>query len=212
MTNPPPGPSRRVTIQDVARSAGVSVSAVSKVVRDAYGVSPQMRSRVTAAIDAEAHQRAAEALIDRQADGLILIAPFTSHDWLEGLGSRVPVVVVGRHGPSTNYDTVSGDDIEGARLVVDHLVALGHRRITFIAHPSMGVERPFVMSHTAREDGYGAAMGRHGIDPEVIVTSWTEQGGYQAAIEALDRSVPPTAIFAGADIAALGVLRAAEER
>jgi LacI family transcriptional regulator len=270
MTHPPPGPSRRVTIQDVARSAGVSVSAVSKVVRDAYGVSPQMRSRVTAAIDelgyrphagaramrgraftigvvlvdftspyqaevaqgatdelygssfqsilvaagtdAEAHQRAAEALIDRQADGLILIAPFTSHDWLEGLGSRVPVVVVGRHGPSTNYDTVSGDDIEGARLVVDHLVALGHRRITFIAHPSIGVERPFVMSHTAREDGYEAAMGRHGIDPEVIVTSWTEQGGYQAAIEALDRSVPPTAIFAGADIAALGVLRAAEER
>src|SRR3954453_5470408 len=50
MTNPPPGPSRRVTIQDVARSAGVSVSAVSKVVRDAYGVSPQMRAKVTAAI------------------------------------------------------------------------------------------------------------------------------------------------------------------
>src|SRR5439155_14854527 len=42
---------RRVTIQDVAKAAGVSVSAVSKVVRGAYGVSPQMRSRVTAAID-----------------------------------------------------------------------------------------------------------------------------------------------------------------
>src|SRR3954454_3676398 len=47
-----PGPSsRRVTIQDVASEAGVSVSAVSKVLRDAYGVSPQMRAKVTAAIE-----------------------------------------------------------------------------------------------------------------------------------------------------------------
>src|SRR5690348_13945792 len=42
---------RRATIQDVARLAGVSVSAVSKVVRGAYGVSPHMNSRVNAAID-----------------------------------------------------------------------------------------------------------------------------------------------------------------
>jgi len=41
---------RRATLHDVARAAGVSVSAVSKVVRDAYGVSPQMQARVTAAI------------------------------------------------------------------------------------------------------------------------------------------------------------------
>ena len=263
--------SRRATIQDVAQAAGVSVSAVSKVVRDAYGVSPQMRSRVTAAInelgyrphagaramrgrsftigvtlveftspyqpevaqgvadelhgsnfqsilvaagtpDANAHERAAEALLDRQVDGLILIAPFTSHAWLEALSAKVPVVVVGRHGPSASYDTVSGDDIAGARLVVDHLIVLGHRRITFIAQPTVNLERPFVMSHTARQDGYEAAMGRHGLEPDVIATSWSEQGGYEAAVQALDRPVPPTAIFAGADIAALGVLRAAEER
>ena len=38
--------SERVTIQDVATAAGVSFSAVSKVVRGAYGVSPEMRARV----------------------------------------------------------------------------------------------------------------------------------------------------------------------
>jgi LacI family transcriptional regulator len=42
---------RRATIQDVARAAGVSVSAAPKVVRDAYGVSPQMRERVGATIE-----------------------------------------------------------------------------------------------------------------------------------------------------------------
>src|SRR5215211_8784104 len=41
---------RRATLHDVARAAGVSVSAVSKVLRDAYGVSTQMQARVTAAI------------------------------------------------------------------------------------------------------------------------------------------------------------------
>jgi len=40
-----------VTIEDVARVAGVSRAAVSKVIRDAYGVSPEMRSKVQAAID-----------------------------------------------------------------------------------------------------------------------------------------------------------------
>jgi LacI family transcriptional regulator len=55
-------------------------------------------------------------------------------------------------------------------------------------------------------------MRQHGLDPEVVVTGYTEKGGYEAAIKAFARSNPPTAIFAGADIAALGVLRAAEEK
>lgn len=42
---------RSITIEDVALAAGVSRAAVSKVIRDAYGVSDDMRSRVQAAID-----------------------------------------------------------------------------------------------------------------------------------------------------------------
>ncbi|MCL3777421.1 MULTISPECIES: LacI family DNA-binding transcriptional regulator [unclassified Actinomyces] len=45
------GAPRRATIKDVAAEAGVSVAAVSKVIRNAYGVSEQMRERVNAAID-----------------------------------------------------------------------------------------------------------------------------------------------------------------
>jgi LacI family transcriptional regulator len=261
---------RRATLQDVSRVAGVSVSAVSKVVREAYGVSPQMRSRVTAAIEelgyrphtgaramrgrsytigvmavefrsafqpevaqgvsdgvagtnfqsiviaagtsVERQQRAVEALVDRQVDGLILITPFTSAKWLEELGSTIPTVAVARHGTTQNFDTVVGDDYEGARLVVDHLVGLGHRRIMHTSAPMAGLHRPSVLSHTARQDGYEAAMKRHGLDPDVLLTEYSEDGGLLAAREALDRSSPPTAIFAGADIAAFGVLKAATER
>jgi len=260
---------RRVTIQDVAREAGVSVSAVSKVVRDAYGVSDGMREKVTAAIDAlgyrphtgaramrgrsytvgvmlielsspfqpqiidgitaelehtpyqeiliaggpspERQKRSIEALIDRQVDGLIVIAPWMEQAWLEKLGASLPTVVLARHGGSGTFDTIVDDDFEGARLMVDHLVALGHRRIVHTSQPSGGLERPYVLSHTPRLDGYEETMRRHGLEPDVIVTSYSEEGGYQAARQALARPVPPTAIFAGADIAALGVLRAAEE-
>jgi LacI family transcriptional regulator len=56
-------------------------------------------------------------------------------------------------------------------------------------------------------------MHRHGLDEAVTIagTSYSEQGGYQAGRELLDRPGRPTAIFAGADFAALGVLRAAYE-
>jgi LacI family transcriptional regulator len=261
---------RRATMHDVAREAGVSVSAVSKVLRDAYGVSPQMRARVTAAIetlgyrphaaaramrghsytvgvmlpelsspfpgevsesisrelertsyqgvlvaaglDTARQQQSIEALLDRQVDGLILIAPWTNAQWLEDLGARVPTVVVALHGGGDNFDTVVDDDYEGSRLIVDHLVGLGHRRILHTGQPSRGLVPPHVLSHTARCDAYVEAMAAHGLEADVLITAYSEEGGYQAATEALDRPQPPTAIFAGADIAALGALRAAEDR
>ena len=270
LTAQPPRKAGRVTIQDVARTAGVSVSAVSKVLRGAYGVSPQMRDRVTASIDdlgyrphtgaramrgrsftvgvmlvdftspfqtevaqgistdlkgtpyqdivvaagGDAHRqkRAVEALIDRQVDGLILIAPYTSQAWLEELGAKIPTVVIARHGGAANFDTIVDDDRAGAGLVVDHLVALGHTQIVHTSHPDLRLQWPFVLSHTARRGGYQDAMRAHGLAPEVVETSYTEEGGYQAAENVLDQPAAPTAIFAGADIAALGVLRAAEQR
>src|SRR6202007_2533198 len=64
-----------------------------------------------------------------------------------------------------------------------------------------------------RSDGYRQAMHRHGLEEAVTIagTSYSEEAGYQAGREVLDRPAPPTPIFAGADFAALGVLRAAYE-
>jgi len=261
---------RRATIHDVAREAGVSVSAVSKVLRNAYGVSPEMQAKVGAAIERleyrprtsaramrgksytigvmilemssplqpeivqgitdeleptpfqeilvvpgkspQRQQRSIEALIDRQVDGLILIAPWTAESYLDELAQSMPTVAIARHGSAASYDTVVDDDFAGAGLMVDYLVSLGHTRIAHTSMPSGGLKRPYVLSHTARSDGYIRAMKRHKLNPDVIVTTYSEQGGYDAAVKALERPEPPTAIFAGADIAALGVLRAAEER
>lgn len=262
---------RRVTINDVAAHCGVSSSAVSNVLRDAYGVSPTMRAKVHAAIAELGYRphagargmrgrsytlgvlvpdvhnlyiaamidammgsvdgtpyvvimgtgratgadqrRTVEGMVDRQVDGLILISPEMAQDWLDELGSAVPVVVVARHGRSTAYDSVVGDDVQGAQLVVDHLVSLGHRRIAHIAHGDGGLRAPNLLPQTARLRGYRERMREHGLDGGISVatTGYTEDGGYAGALFLLRQVPRPTAIFIGADIAALGVLRAAAE-
>jgi LacI family transcriptional regulator len=259
----------RVTMHEVAAHAGVSISAVSKVLRGASGVSPAMRDKVTATIDELGYRphagartmrgssytigvmlpqlsspfhpevadgvsdeleatpyqeiiitagatpqrqiRSVEALLDRHVDGLVLIAPIMDTDWLEGLGARVPTVVVARHGGGSTFDSVVDDDFMGARLMVDHLVELGHRSIAHTSEPSGGLEHGSVLSQTARRHGYEAAMRRHGLTPEVVVSGYSAKGGYMGAMELIKRASPPTAIFAGADIAAFGALRAIEE-
>ena len=75
------------------------------------------------------------------------------------------------------------DDFEGARLIVDHLVALGHQQIVHIAHPLEGLKRPFVLSHTARCDGYVKTMRKYGLEPDVIMTTHTEEGGHEGLLK-----------------------------
>ena len=80
--------------------------------------------------------------------------------WLEHLGARVPTVVIARHGGGNNFDTVVDDDYLGARLMVDHLVALGHRSIAHTSEVSHGLDGTSVLSQTARCRGYEQAMQR----------------------------------------------------
>ncbi|MFF6952283.1 LacI family DNA-binding transcriptional regulator [Streptomyces iakyrus] len=268
----PPAPSRRVTIVDVARHAQVSTTAVSKVLRNAYGASPEMRAKVRRAIDElgyrplaaarglrgrtytigvmlpdirnpffpeivdgitgrladtdyqvflgpggcndeKAEARVTEAMIDRGMDGIVLIAPVSSRARLEHIATAVPTVVVGRHGHSSVYDTVTDDDVAGASMLVGHLTGLGHRRIAHIEHHETDPTRSEEMPNAQRADGYRRAMRAHGLAGEidVVSTSYTQEGGYEGARQLLARPHRPTAVFAGADIVAMGVLEAFAE-
>ncbi|MFG1663858.1 LacI family DNA-binding transcriptional regulator [Streptomyces sp. Y7] len=266
-----PSSSRRVTIVDVARHAQVSTTAVSKVLRNAYGASPEMREKVRRAIDELGYRplaaarglrgqtytigvmlpdirnpffpeildgvttrladtdyqvllgpgcngekeeaRVTEAMIDRGMDGLVLVAPVSSRSRLERVASLVPTVVVGRHGNSPVYDTVTDDDMAGAALVVGHLASLGHRRIAHIEHHETDPTRIQEMPNAQRAEGYRQAMRDHGLGNaiDVVATSYTPEGGYQGAKELLARTDRPTAVFAGADVVAMGVLEAVSE-
>ncbi len=266
-----PGRRRRVTIADVASHAQVSITAVSKVIRNAYGVSPAMKDRVKTAIEElgyrpqavargmrgrtftiglvlphirnpffadildglteylektdyqafmiqggatrKVEQRAVDALMDRQVDGIIMVAPLASKARLEEVAKEKPTVVLARHERSSYYDSVLDDDEAGAELVVKHLVELGHRRIAHITHQDDSIARPGDLLHNIRSATYERVMSEHGLADEIAVATsfYNEKGGYDGARQLLSRTPRPTAIFAGADQAALGALAAVHE-
>ncbi|MFF2846059.1 LacI family DNA-binding transcriptional regulator [Streptomyces sp. NPDC058001] len=163
--------------------------------------------------DEQAEARMTEAMIDRGMDGMILVAPVSSRSHLEHVAAAVPTVIVGRHGRSASYDSVAADDIAGAALVVGHLAGLGHRRIAHIDHAETDPDRLAEMSNAVRADGYREAMAAHGLADEIdiVSTTYTQEGGYLGARLLLDRPRLPTAIFAGADVVAMGVIQAVDE-
>jgi LacI family transcriptional regulator len=161
----------------------------------------------------EPEARVTEALIDRGMDGLVLVAPTATRAELNRNAEIAPMVVIGRHLRSALHDTVVDDDAAGAALVVDHLVSLGHRRIAHIEHRENDAALAIEMPNAVRAEGYRRSMRAHGLADEidVVSTSYTEEGGYVGARQLLSRPNRPTAIFAGADIAAMGVLTAIAE-
>ncbi|MBM7054313.1 LacI family DNA-binding transcriptional regulator [Streptomyces durocortorensis] len=261
---------KRVTITDVARHAGVSTAAVSKVLRNAYGVSDAMRDRVRASMaeleyrphaaargmrgrtytigvlldnirnaffadildgirdelhqsdytvligaagfDADDQARTIRSMADRQMDGMILIAPSSPRSEVLATARTLPTVVIGHHDPSDAYDSVVDADGAGAALVVDHLVALGHRRIALVSAAGTKGSMWQLTPEAVLTDGYRKAMARHGLKAEtqVVHASYSDDGGYKAGMQLLTAERRPTAIMTGADVAALGVYRATD--
>ena len=119
------------------------------------------------------------------------MAPWLDAAWIEHVGQGMPIVTVALHGAAEHFDTVVDDERLGARLVVDHLVALGPPPDRAHQHAASGDwDGDFVLSHTARRDGFEQAMRDHSLEPDIIETWYSEEGGYHAAVQAFGRATP----------------------
>ncbi|MEU0894406.1 LacI family DNA-binding transcriptional regulator [Streptomyces massasporeus] len=151
-------------------------------------------------------QDPADPLLDLRVDGLVVVGTLPDPAALGAVAERIPVVLAGSREPAPpGVDVVAGDDERGALLVAEHLIGLGHRRIAHIAgYGAVG---------ELRRRSFEATMRRHGLADEVMVepSDMTEEGGYRTTVRLLSRPDRPTAVFAVNDIAAIGVLSAAEE-
>ncbi len=255
----------RVTMQQVAAEAGVSVSTVSKVMNGRYGVSTETSDHVSRVIEelgyetslvarslrntrtnvigllvadfepfsTEVLKGAADAIRDSGyelvaysaggrtdehvgwerrylsrvmgtlVDGAVLVTPTVTDVQYDG-----PVVAVDPHTGRSSLPTVAADNLQGARLGVDHLLGLGHRRI------GMVTGRADLVSAQLRERGYREAHAAAGlpVDETLLARGAFDPGqAREAARELLHRPVPPTAIFAANDISALSTLDVAAE-
>ncbi|WP_103529068.1 LacI family DNA-binding transcriptional regulator [Streptomyces sp. SM12] len=156
--------------------------------------------------DPEAEQRAAQSLLRRRVDGLILTTARLDAPEPEppGPGRAVPRVLALRtdgRGPAS-----VGDDRLGARLATRHLLDLGHRRIGLVGGPG------YASSAVRRHEGYRDALAELGVPYEpglVEGDSFSMEAGEGAGRRLLSRSDLPTAVFAVNDNTAIGVLAAA---
>src|SRR5262249_16444718 len=105
-----------------------------------------------------------DAMIDRQMDGVLLIAPRMPVPDLARIAETIPTVVLGIHAAeATAFDTVNNDGEVGARLVVRHLHENGYRNIAFLTLDFGG------SNVRQRERGYRAAMVELGLSKRVRI-------------------------------------------
>jgi DNA-binding LacI/PurR family transcriptional regulator len=108
--------------------------------------------------------------------------------------------------PDPRIPTIGATNWAGGLMATEHLIEIGHRRIGTITG------RPSLLCSQARLDGYRAALERAGIpaDPALV---YNGDFHFEAALDAanymLELPDPPTAIFAGSDMQAMGVYEAA---
>jgi LacI family transcriptional regulator len=148
-----------------------------------------------------------EALRLRQVDGWIS-AVATLHD--PQLSSpHIPIVLLNRQ-YEDDTPAVVGDDHDGIVQAVEHLAALGHRRIAYVAGPQT------LSTGRARLRAFREVMARHGLaaGPELVrvCESFTEVEGARGLRALLDDWVEFTAVLAGNDLMALGCYGALAER
>jgi LacI family transcriptional regulator len=122
--------------------------------------------------------------------------------------SGTGVVCVDRLPKSWAGDSVTADNEEGALNATRHLIEMGHKRLATIVGPLR------LTNARERLNGFTRAMKEAKIPlrPEYAQeTTFEMQGGYSKALLLLRLIPRPTAIFAGNDLIALGVLRAIRE-
>jgi LacI family transcriptional regulator, galactose operon repressor len=153
-----------------------------------------------------------EQLRSRQVEGLIIATALLDHPLLERLHrERVKMVMVNRRANRVDVPSIAPDDEAGIMLAVNHLVALGHRRIAFLGDQE---ENLFGFDSSAhRRDGFQAALAAAGVAVEpgwILRRPHGRDAARAAAAELLAREERPTAVFATSDVQAIGVLEAAQ--
>ncbi len=149
-----------------------------------------------------------EGVLQRRPAGVILVFSDLSTDHKKQLRTRnIPFVVVDPAGdPAPDVPSVGSANWAGGVLATRHLIELGHTDIAVITGPDD------MMCSRARVSGFRSAMDAAGIpvQEDIIYTgNFHREDGVRRGLELLSRPNPPTAVFAGSDLQALGVYEAA---
>lgn len=166
--------------------------------------------------DAAIERKRIDVIKGYDVDGMLIVPASTGGktDVIGGLlNDHWPFVLVDKEVDGIAANFVGTDDLAGARLAVEHLVALGHRHIAHVSGPRG------TSTADARRQGYLEVLREHDLpvrDDFIVGDSWpndmaARHKAARVAAPLFRRDPRPTAVFACTDVAAWGVYDAAHD-
>jgi DNA-binding LacI/PurR family transcriptional regulator len=146
-----------------------------------------------------------QLIASKRSDGIIVVGQSTEHAAIEAAAATyLPMVVWGGHLAQQSYCSVGTDNMGGGRVVVEHLLRCGRRRIVFLGDPSIPEIRQ-------RYEGYRYALAHasagHGRE-RTVPAHLTAEAAYEAMRAFIRRGEEFDAVFGATDIIALSAIRA----
>jgi DNA-binding LacI/PurR family transcriptional regulator len=149
-----------------------------------------------------------ELLAEREVDGLLIASSALTERHRSWIDERpCPVVVMNSTSTAADVPSVASDNREGGRLACEHLLALGHRQLAFLATPASAN-----LAVDERLEGVRAAVAAAGLGADYLLVVDGEggvEGGERAAREVLAARPETTALICYNDLTAVGALRGA---
>jgi LacI family transcriptional regulator len=234
-------PATKKRIEEVARKLGYRPNAMARFLRskrthsigvmffditDPFctlvmrGIENSLYQQSYVPIFADAHnqrnrfERYLEMLLERHVEALIVVANwlFVDIQLLGDLAKRnIPAATIGWELPGNEISSVMVDNEIGARMALEHLHQLGHRKIAFIRGPKM------LIDSAPRWRGIQKFAQTAGLEidpalvqqlPESLDPTSSFEAGFRLAEELLQRRKKFTALMAFDDLSALGAIRA----
>lgn len=158
--------------------------------------------------DRQGELRAVSELLNRHVEAIILAPTLHAADAIGHARKRgVPVVLIDRF-LDADVDQVACENVQACAQLVDHLVAIGHRRVAFIAG------RPGLATSIERLDGYKEGMRRNDLrvrSSDIATGDSVSPAAAEAFTTLMKRARPPSAMVIANNQMTLGALRAAHD-
>ena len=211
-----------MTIKDIAKACGVSVSTVSRVLNNRPDVSEDVRRRVLGVVEDKGYipNNSARDLVRSRSDSIGVIVRGTGNlffaEMLKTVSREIErsgyTMVLHFILKEEDYASVSIDDYMTAYRAVEMLIELGHRRIAAVV-PSCSDRSVSEL----RFNGYRAALKDHGIEYDAALVA--ETGGcfdmkesYDGVCRMVDGGAEFTGLFMLSDTTAIAAMKALEDR
>jgi len=156
--------------------------------------------------DLDRERAAVETLLARRVDGLVVVPSSEEpEDHLDLAARAGALVLLDREVTGLGVDSVTADNLGGARTATEHLIGHGHTRIGFVS------DSLAISSSAMRLEGYREALEQAGIEFDqdlVSIGGPTAEDGYRASLELLERADRPTALFTANNFMTLGAMHA----